>query len=47
MPTFLEGLSTQNSDLLKKSKKGVAKLDGEIEDLRDNIFFLIKNLDET
>ena len=44
---FLEGLSTQNSDLLKKSKKGVAKLDGEIEDLRDNIFFLIKNLDET
>ena len=44
---FLEGLSTQNSDLLKKSKKGVAKLDSEIEDLRDNIFFLIKNLDET
>ena len=44
---FLEGLSTQNADLLKKSKKGVAKLDGEIEDLRDNIFFLIKNLDET
>lgn len=44
---FLEGLSTQNSDLLKKSKKGVDKLDGEIEDLRDNIFFFIKNLDET
>ena len=30
---FLEGLSTQNSDLLKKSKKGVAKLDSEIEEL--------------
>ena len=44
---FLKGLSTQNSDLLKKSKKGVAKLDSEIEELRDNIFFLIKNLDET
>ena len=44
---FLEGLSTQNSDLLKKSKKGVAKLDGEIDELRDNIFFFIKNLDET
>ncbi|MDC0125768.1 inorganic phosphate transporter [Flavobacteriaceae bacterium] len=44
---FLEGLSTQNSDLLKKSKKGVDKLDSEIEDLRDNIFFFIKNLDET
>src|SRR5210317_42582 len=44
---FLEGLSTQNSDLLKKSKKGVAKLDSEIEELRDNIFFFIKSLDET
>ncbi|MGI9541529.1 MAG: inorganic phosphate transporter, partial [Flavobacteriaceae bacterium] len=44
---FLKGLSTQNSDLLKKSKKGVAKLDSEIEELRDNIFFFIKNLDET
>ena len=44
---FLEGLSTQNSDLLKKSKKGVAKLDGEIDELRDYIFFFIKTLDET
>ena len=44
---FLEGLSTQNAKLLKKSKKGVAKLDSEVEDLRDNIFFLIKNLNET
>lgn len=45
--TILKGLSTQDSDVLKKSKKGVAKLDEEIEELRDNIFFLIKNLDET
>jgi phosphate/sulfate permease len=44
---FLKGLSKQDSDLLKKSKKGVAKLDSEIEELRDNIFFFIKNLDET
>jgi len=45
--TILKGLSSQDSDVLKKSKKGVAKLDEEIEELRDNIFFLIKNLDET
>jgi len=44
---FLQGLSEQDSILLKKSKKGVVKMDKEIEELRDNIFFLIKNLDET
>jgi phosphate/sulfate permease len=44
---ILKGLSAQDVKLLKKRKKGVAKLDSEIEDLRDNIFFLIKNLDET
>ena len=44
---ILKGLSSQDLTMLKRSKKGVAKLDGEIEDLRDNIFFLIKNLDET
>jgi phosphate/sulfate permease len=44
---ILKGLSAQDVSLLKKRKKGVAKLDSEIEDLRDNIFFLIKNLDET
>jgi phosphate/sulfate permease len=44
---ILKGLSAQDVTLLKKRKKGVAKLDSEIEDLRDNIFFLIKNLDET
>jgi len=32
---------------LKKSKKGIAKLDAEVEDLRDNIFYFIKNLDES
>ena len=44
---ILKGLSAQDVRLLKKRKKGVAKLESEIEDLRDNIFFLIKNLDET
>ena len=44
---ILKGLSSQDANMLKKRKKGVAKLDGEIESLRDNIFFLIKNLDET
>ena len=44
---ILKGLSAQDVTLLKKRKKGVAKLESEIEDLRDNIFFLIKNLDET
>ena len=44
---ILKGLSSQDANMLKKRKKGVAKLDGEIENLRDNIFFLIKNLDET
>lgn len=44
---IVKGLSKYDSDLLKKSKKGVVKLDSEIEDLRDNIFYFIKNLDET
>jgi phosphate/sulfate permease len=41
------GLSKEDNDLLKKTKKGVKKLDSEVEDLRDNIFYFIKNLDET
>ena len=44
---FFHGLSKEDADLLKKSKKGVQKLDSEIEELRDNIFYFIKNLDET
>ncbi len=43
----LKGLAKEDNSKLKKSKKGVAKLESEIEDLRDNIFYLIKNLDET
>ncbi len=41
------GLSTQKLSALKKSKKQVIKLTEEVDDLRDNIFFFIKNLDES
>lgn len=43
----LRGLAKQDLAKLKKSRRGVAKLDAEIEELRDNIFYFIKNLDET
>ncbi|MFV8225244.1 inorganic phosphate transporter [Christiangramia aquimixticola] len=43
----LTGLSKQDKKKLKKSKKGVDKLEAEIEELRDHIFFFIKSLDET
>ncbi|WP_223034636.1 inorganic phosphate transporter [Hanstruepera marina] len=41
------GLARQNTDLLKKSKKDVVKLSDEVDKLRDNIFYFIKNLDES
>jgi len=40
------GLARQDSALLKKSKRQVVKLTEEVDDLRDNIFFFIKNLDD-
>jgi Na+/phosphate symporter len=43
----LKGLAKEDIKNLKKSRKGVDKLDTEIEELRDNIFYFIKNLDET
>ncbi|MEP2937526.1 MAG: inorganic phosphate transporter [Gilvibacter sp.] len=43
----LQGLAKEDLKALSKSRKGVDKLDSEIEELRDNIFYLIKNLDET
>lgn len=43
----INGLAKQDLDLLKKNKKQGAKLSAEIDDLRDNIFYFIKNLDET
>ena len=41
------GLAKQDTNLLKKSKKQVVKLTEEIDVLRDNIFYFIKNLDES
>lgn len=43
----IKGLAKQDLKLLKKNKKQVAKLTNEIDSLRDNIFFFIKNLDES
>ncbi|NNF20250.1 MAG: inorganic phosphate transporter [Flavobacteriaceae bacterium] len=42
----INGLAKQDLDHLKKNKKQVAKLSAEVEDLRDSIFYFIKNLDE-
>tara|TARA_R110002049_G_scaffold234319_7_gene407572 strand:+ start:587 stop:2881 length:2295 start_codon:yes stop_codon:yes gene_type:complete len=42
----IDGLAKQNLDMLKKNKKGVVKLTDEIDDLRDHIFYFIKNLDD-
>ncbi|MGB6268615.1 MAG: inorganic phosphate transporter, partial [Olleya sp.] len=43
----INGLAKQDLDLLKKNKKQVTKLSNEVDDLRDNIFYFIKNLDES
>lgn len=42
----INGLAKHDLDLLKKNKKQGAKLSSEIEELRDHIFYFIKNLDE-
>ncbi|NRA94471.1 MAG: inorganic phosphate transporter, partial [Psychroserpens sp.] len=44
--TAITGLATQNLKILKKNKNNVEKLSNEIDDLRDNIFYFIKNLEE-
>jgi len=43
----IKGLAKQDLTLLKKNKKQVTKLSDEVDDLRDNIFYFIKNLDES
>lgn len=43
----VDGLAKYDLAVLKKSRKGIAKLELEVEDLRDNIFYFIKNLDES
>ena len=41
------GLSKEDLKTLKRSKKGTSKLTEEVEEMRDNIFYFIKNLDES
>lgn len=41
------GLAKEDTKLLIKSKKQVVKLIDEIDKLRDNLFYFIKNLDES
>lgn len=43
----INGLALQDLSLLKKNKKQVRKLSEEIDELRDNIFYFIKNLDDS
>ncbi|MCB0462988.1 MAG: inorganic phosphate transporter [Flavobacteriaceae bacterium] len=43
----INGLAKQDLDLLKKNKKQIVKLSDEIDELRDNVFYFIKNLDES
>jgi phosphate/sulfate permease len=42
----MDGLAKHDLDTLKKGRKGISKLNKEVEELRDNIFYFIKNLDE-
>ncbi|WP_345169087.1 inorganic phosphate transporter [Algibacter aquimarinus] len=43
----INGLAKQDLSSLKKNKKQVDKLSLEVDDLRNNIFYFIKNLDES
>lgn len=43
----ITGLINEDLPTLKKAKHAVGKLESEIEDLQNNIFYFIKNLDET
>lgn len=43
----IDGLAKQDLNALKKNKKQVSKLSDEVDNLRDNLFFFIKNLDES
>ena len=43
----INGLARHDLEALKKNNKGVAKMTKEIEDLQNNIFYFIKNLDDS
>jgi phosphate/sulfate permease len=43
----IDGLINEDISILKKAKKSVLKLETEIEDLQNNTFYFIKNLQES
>lgn len=43
----INGLARHDLESLKKNNKGVTKISRELEDLQNNIFYFIKNLDES
>jgi phosphate/sulfate permease len=43
----INGLIKQDLQMLKKAKNTVVKLEDEIEDLQNNIFYFIRNLDDS
>ena len=42
----INGLARHDLEALKKNGKGISKMSKEIEDLQNNIFYFIKNLDD-
>ena len=43
----VDGLASQDANALKKMRKRVGKFDDEVEELRNHLFYFIKNLDDT
>ncbi|TPN87513.1 inorganic phosphate transporter [Aquimarina algicola] len=45
--TTIDSLAKYDLSSLKRSRKGIAKLETEVEELRNSIFYFIKNLEES
>ncbi len=43
----IDGLATYDLAALKKNRKGIDRINNEVEELRDNIFYFIKNLEDS
>ncbi|MEZ4810029.1 MAG: inorganic phosphate transporter [Allomuricauda sp.] len=43
----INGLARHDIETLRKNRRGISKMSKEIEDLKNNIFYFIKNLDES
>ena len=43
----VSGLSLQDLPILKENKKAVKKLEKQVDELKSNVYYFIKNLDET